>query len=101
MARTDPQFNVRMPVALKQVIETSAKKNGRSINAEIVYRIQQGYALSSDLSDTSLEKNPREYLSKWLESVIVQTELIKTRLSCDDMAELYSDEDENDGEDKK
>ena len=41
MARTDPQFNVRMPADLKEKIEEAAKKNGRSMNAEIVYRLQQ------------------------------------------------------------
>lgn len=41
MARTDPQFNVRMPVDLKEKIEVAAKKNGRSMNAEIVYRLQK------------------------------------------------------------
>ena len=41
MARTDPQFNVRMPADLKEKIEDAAKKNGRSMNAEIVYRLQQ------------------------------------------------------------
>ena len=41
MARTDPQFNVRMPADLKEKIEEAAKKNGRSMNAEIVYRLQR------------------------------------------------------------
>ena len=41
MARTDPQFNVRMPADLKEKIEEAAKENGRSMNAEIVYRLQQ------------------------------------------------------------
>ena len=41
MARTDPQFNVRMPADLKEKIEESAKENGRSMNAEIVYRLHR------------------------------------------------------------
>ncbi len=41
MARTDPQFNVRMPADLKEKIEEAAKENGRSMNAEIVYRLQR------------------------------------------------------------
>lgn len=41
MARTDPQFNVRMPADLKEKIEEAAKENGRSMNAEIVYRLQK------------------------------------------------------------
>ena len=41
MARTDPQFNVRMPADLKEKIEEAAKENGRSMNAEIVYLLQR------------------------------------------------------------
>lgn len=43
MARRDPQFNVRIPAELKQAIEEAAKENNRSINSEIVYRLQQSF----------------------------------------------------------
>ena len=43
MARRDPQFNVRIPAELKQAIEDAAKENNRSINSEIVYRLQQSF----------------------------------------------------------
>lgn len=36
-----PPFGVRMPQELKVKIEEAAKKAGRSINAEIVYRLQK------------------------------------------------------------
>lgn len=41
MTREAPQFKLRMPDDLKQVIEESARGNGRSINAEIVSRLEQ------------------------------------------------------------
>jgi len=41
MSREAPQFKLRMPDELKQVIEESAKENGRSMNAEIVSRLEQ------------------------------------------------------------
>lgn len=50
MARTDPQFNVRMPADLKEKIEEAAKENGRSMNAEIVYRLQQ--SIEEDQANT-------------------------------------------------
>jgi hypothetical protein len=40
MARNDPEFKLRMPEKLRDEIVESAKKSGRSINAEIVARLQ-------------------------------------------------------------
>ncbi|MCO7420679.1 Arc family DNA-binding protein [Enterobacter kobei] len=40
MARTDPQFNVRMPEEIKQQLTHIAATNRRSINAEIIAAIQ-------------------------------------------------------------
>lgn len=36
MARSDPQFNVRMPNKIKKALAERAKSNGRSMNSEIV-----------------------------------------------------------------
>ncbi len=46
MARNDPEFRLRLPESLKNKIEELAKKNQRSINAEIVARLEQSFALS-------------------------------------------------------
>ncbi len=43
MARTDPQFNLRVPQELKQQVEDAAKESGRSINAEAVFRLEQSF----------------------------------------------------------
>ncbi|HFQ7232398.1 TPA: Arc family DNA-binding protein [Yersinia enterocolitica] len=40
MARTDPVFNLRMSTELKEKISALAKKNKRSINAEIVAAVE-------------------------------------------------------------
>lgn len=47
MARSDPQFNLRIPQELKHQIEKSAEDNGRSINAEAVYLLKKGLDQSS------------------------------------------------------
>lgn len=39
MSREDPQLRIRLPIELKEKIEDSAKANGRSMNAEIVQRL--------------------------------------------------------------
>lgn len=42
MARSDPQFNLRIPQELKEQIEKSAKDDGRSVNAQAVHLLQSG-----------------------------------------------------------
>lgn len=49
MARDDPQFNLRMPVEMKEQLTDRAKRNGRSINAEILVIISN--ALLSEGGD--------------------------------------------------
>lgn len=48
MSRDIAPFGVRMPPDLKVRIEESAAKNGRSINAEIVGRLQQTFEPSNE-----------------------------------------------------
>lgn len=43
MKQTDPQFKLRFPPALKTKIEAAADENGRSMNAEIVSRLQESF----------------------------------------------------------
>lgn len=40
MARTDPQINIKIPAELKSRLEQAAKQNSRSMNAEIVHRLE-------------------------------------------------------------
>ena len=41
MARTDPQINIRVPAELKKKLELLAVENSRSLNAEVVTRLEQ------------------------------------------------------------
>jgi len=43
MSRTDPQFKLRMPPALRAQVEQSAQQANRSLNAEIVTRLQASF----------------------------------------------------------
>jgi len=38
-----PQTNIRLPIPLRQKLEREAAKNGRTLNAEIVYRLSQPF----------------------------------------------------------
>lgn len=62
MARTDPQFNLRVPIELKQQVENAAKESGRSINAEAVFRLEQSF--KNEIRD--LKSVPTEDLMKEL-----------------------------------
>lgn len=58
MARTDPQINLRVPADLKKKIELIAVENSRSINAEVVQRLEQSFEHKGfeSLEDVPLEK---------------------------------------------
>jgi predicted DNA-binding protein len=43
MSREDPQLRIRLPAELKQKIEDFSKANGRSMNAEIVKRLEASF----------------------------------------------------------
>lgn len=44
MKQTDPQYKLRLPQELKDLIEEAAKRSGRSMNAEVVARLQTTFA---------------------------------------------------------
>lgn len=50
MSRDDPQFKLRMPAQLRSQAEQSAKAAGRSLNAELVARLESSY-LAENLSE--------------------------------------------------
>lgn len=43
MSREDPQFKLRMPTELRAQVEQAAKGSGRSLNAELVARIEASF----------------------------------------------------------
>lgn len=44
MSRTDPQFKLRVPAALRMQIEQAAQATRRSMNAEMVVRLEASFA---------------------------------------------------------
>lgn len=50
MSREDPQMKIRLPADLKDQIEAAAKDSGRSMNAEIVARLEQSFGIKPDVS---------------------------------------------------
>ncbi|WP_151959328.1 Arc family DNA-binding protein [Acinetobacter bereziniae] len=57
MSRADPQINIRVPIELKKEIEHAAINNSRSINAEVVVRLQDSFKANKlDKSTLSTEE---------------------------------------------
>ncbi|MBY6208784.1 MULTISPECIES: Arc family DNA-binding protein [Halomonas] len=49
--RTDPQYKLRMPPELRDKLKEAAKENHRTMNAEIIARLEASYGSSSISSD--------------------------------------------------
>lgn len=45
MSRSDPQIKLRVSAELKAELEAKAKSNGRSLNAELVDRLEESVSL--------------------------------------------------------
>ena len=69
MKQTDPQYKLRLPQELKDQIETAAKQSGRSMNAEIVARLQASLnpppnIFINDISGITALASPRSQLTQ-------------------------------------
>lgn len=60
MSREDPQFKLRMPQELRLQAEQAAKAAGRSINAELVARIESSFLNSSTQETLISAKRAKE-----------------------------------------
>lgn len=49
MSRTDPQFNLRIPQELRNLIVAAAQSNKRSATAEILARLEETFAIEEAL----------------------------------------------------
>ncbi|HHP0305470.1 Arc family DNA-binding protein [Acinetobacter baumannii] len=69
MSRADPQINIRVPIELKKEIEHAAIENSRSLNAEVVHRLQQslssGRVNKSELTTEELMEELSSRLEKF------------------------------------
>ena len=70
MARDDPMFRLRMPADLKQTLTQAAKINHRSLNAEIVQRLELTLAQPSGAaSGVALSGEQAQALQAFLQSL--------------------------------
>lgn len=65
MAKRDPMIHVRVPDDLKESLEREAKANGRSLNAEVLRRIDNTFSQSEENIDkNSIEINKALVLAR-------------------------------------
>lgn len=57
MSRDIAPFGVRMPTELKALVEEVAAANGRSINAEVLTRLQESFAAPAFASRVGMNVN--------------------------------------------
>jgi len=48
MARTDPQTNIRLPLRLKERLAVAARASNRTMNAEIVQRLERSFSSTGE-----------------------------------------------------
>lgn len=53
--QTDPQYKLRLPPELKELVERAAKANNRSMNAEIIARLQKTFGNSDEMPEFSAD----------------------------------------------
>lgn len=51
MKTTLPDFKVRLPQSLKDQIEEAARQTNRSMNGEIVHRLEMSFAMATPLEE--------------------------------------------------
>ena len=51
MSREDPKINLRVPLLLKEKLHEAATLNGRSVNAESVYRLETSFLNETKAGD--------------------------------------------------
>ena len=91
MSRTDPQLKVRLSEELKAAVTEAAKNNHRSVNAEIVARLEEsfndylvaGHRLSAEISP--------EEASDWKERVLAVEEAMKAFIGSRSLSPEISD----------
>ena len=68
MSRTDPQFKLRMPPALRARVEQAARASMRSLNAELVFRVEQSFEGADEVARV-LSSNPINALLGFLRAI--------------------------------
>jgi hypothetical protein len=76
MSRDIAPFGVRMPPELKGQIEQAASASGRSLNAEVVYRLQTSFdkprSGDFDLTEVPSEELLKEFIERFSSKIRIE-----------------------------
>ena len=80
------QHKLRMPPELKEKLFESAKKHTRSLNAEIVHRLEESFTIVQDAKDSQqrLIESTLELQSTFKANLDLQNKLIEVNKSLTD-----------------
>lgn len=77
MSRTDPQFNLRIPEALRDQVMSAAKENGRSATAEILARLEVSFLSEARIQTLPPAAKARELSAAFRKNIPAE---IKSRI---------------------
>ena len=89
--QTDPQYKLRWSKELREKVAASAKAYNRSMNADIVARLEKSFETESDLSPLNM---PPEELKKKLE--LARTKLQSQKEPTQELNLIISSDNEDD-----
>ena len=82
MSREDHQMKIRIPDELKSRIEESAAKSGRSLNAEVVFRLERAYSEIEPEFKHAEQRFAEALLMQRHDSLLNQWRIERTRLEA-------------------
>lgn len=85
-SKQQPPYPLRMPDDLRSRLEASAKQGSRSLNAEIVARLEQSLQHAADLAASDAEDRAASIFAR-LEILGLREDMVVTRLSSNEMRE--------------
>lgn len=81
MTREDPPLRIRLPVEIKKLVQTAAAANRRSMNAEIVARLEASLQEGNPSWLDKVQASPRMQTDKRLLALEIQLDLLKDRVA--------------------
>lgn len=69
-SRTDPQFKLRLTPELKRELDVAAAKSGRSLNAEILFRLEGSFAADRSGEFVISEEQENRIIDRTIETLI-------------------------------
>jgi plasmid stability protein len=69
-SRGSEQFMVRFPDGMRERIKMAADENGRSMNAEIIHRLEQTFSVDDAIITNDLADTPKELAVQLVEELV-------------------------------